>query len=218
MDRKMEVDVAYKEATKHVEKANNDFNAKLYQHIAKGNNHNIVISPFSVTSVMSMVLSEENGEKGKQIKTDLSLPENKYLLPGLNHILGLLNSRHGVSFVFQSANRVYTKDEFELRGDFLEVNKKYYHLANPETINFYESEEARVIINTWVHEQTNGKMKGFTSPDLMYSHKSSDLVLVNAMYFKGDWDSKFNTKDTLKQDFYVGKGSTVEVDMCVNIQ
>ena len=162
---------------------------------------------------MNMVLSEENGDKGKQIRTDLSLPRDEYMLPGLNNILGILKSRQGINFVFQSANRVYTKDEFELRGDFLEVNKKYYHLANPEIINFYESEEARVIINTWIDQQTNGKMKGFTSSDLMHSHKISDLVLVNALYFKGDWDSKFNPKDTLKQDFYIGKGRTVEVEM-----
>jgi len=52
---------------------------------------------------------------------------------------------------------------------------------------------------------------------LTHSDKSSDLVLVNALYFKGDWDCKFNPKDTLKQDFYVGKGRTVEVDMMHNI-
>ena len=204
------MDVAYKEAVKYVEKSNNDFNAKLYNEIAKGNEHNVVISPFSVTSITSMVLREDNGDTSQQIRT---LPEDEYLLSGLNKILGILNARNGINFVFQSANRVYTKDEFELRGDFLEVNKKYYHLANPEIINFYESEEARVIINSWIEEQTNGKMKGFTSSDLYHSHKSSDLVLVNSMYFKGDWDCKFSTKDTMKQEFYVGKGRTVEVDM-----
>jgi serine protease inhibitor len=39
------------------------------------------------------------------------------------------------------------------------------------------------------------------------------LVLVNAIYFKGDWAKKFKTENTRKGTFHLADGSTVETDM-----
>ncbi len=39
------------------------------------------------------------------------------------------------------------------------------------------------------------------------------LVLVNAIYFKGDWAKKFNPKSTQKGTFHLSDGSKVETDM-----
>ena len=208
------MEVEYQSATEHFENSNNQFNSTLYRQIAKGNNHNVVLSPFSVTSVISMILSKTNAESASLIRSGLSLPRDEYLLPGLNNVLRILNSQLGYNFVFQSANRVYTREEFQARGDFLEINKKYYYLANPDTINFYESEKARVVINHQLEKESHGKLEGprpkaaFLSAD-----RFSDLVIVNTMYFKGDWDSKFNRNATLPQNFYLEKGRKIEVDM-----
>ena len=161
-----------------------------------------------------MIQSKSNAESATLIRSGLSLPQNEHLLPGLNNVLRVLNSQLGSNFVFQSANRVYTREEFEMRGDFLEINKKYYYLANPDAINFYESEKARVVINHQLEQQFNGTMEtSMSSNDFMDPEKYSDLVIVNTMYFKGDWDSKFNRNLTSKHDFYVRKGKKIVVDM-----
>ena len=39
------------------------------------------------------------------------------------------------------------------------------------------------------------------------------LVLVNAIYFKGDWDVQFDKKNTHKGDFHVSSTKTVQADM-----
>ena len=39
------------------------------------------------------------------------------------------------------------------------------------------------------------------------------MILVNAIYFKGDWAKKFDAKDTKKEKFYRSDGSSVDVDM-----
>ena len=208
----MEVD--YQSSTEHFEHSNNQFNSTLYQQIAKGNNHNVVLSPFSVTSVISMILSKTNAESASIIRSGLSLSRDESLLPGLYNVMRILNSHLGSNFVFQSANRVYTRDEYQMRGDFLEINKKYYYLANPETINFYESEKARVVINHQLKQETNGQSEGPNYKNsFLAGGRFSDLVIVNTLYFKGDWDTKFNRNATLKQDFHVGKGIKTEVDM-----
>ena len=208
------MEVEYQKTTENFEQSNNQFNNTLYHQLAEGNNYNVVLSPFSVTSVISMILSKSNAESATLIRSGLSLPQNEHLLPGLNNVLRVLNSQLGSNFVFQSANRVYTREEFEMRGDFLEINKKYYYLANPDAINFYESEKARVVINHQLEQQFNGTMEtSMSSNDFMDPEKYSDLVIVNTMYFKGDWDSKFNRNLTSKHDFYVRKGKKIVVDM-----
>ena len=39
------------------------------------------------------------------------------------------------------------------------------------------------------------------------------MVLVNAIYFKGSWLQKFDTKHTMKKDFHAIDGTTKSVDM-----
>jgi len=42
---------------------------------------------------------------------------------------------------------------------------------------------------------------------------STKLLIVNALYFKADWDSKFKRPKTLKKDFYVDRTTTIRVNM-----
>ena len=39
------------------------------------------------------------------------------------------------------------------------------------------------------------------------------LVLVNAVYFKGDWKHKFDARATIEDDFHVSKDKTARVLM-----
>lgn len=71
--------------------------------------------------------------------------------------------------------------------------------------------EACKTINEWVESQTAEKIK-----DLI---KESDLtpppalVLVNAIYFKGDWESQFKKDQTRESDFTVPNGGTTKVPL-----
>ena len=42
------------------------------------------------------------------------------------------------------------------------------------------------------------------------------IVLVNAVYFKGVWQQKFNPESTREEDFYVTSDKTVKVQMMSN--
>jgi len=68
-----------------------------------------------------------------------------------------------------------------------------------------------VIINRWVAEQTNDKITKIISPDSLTT--LTRLVLVNAVYFKGDWVKKFDGKDTVDADFHVTPKKSVKVKM-----
>jgi serpin B len=197
-------------AVNKVQEGNKNFNIKLYKQISKDHKGNMVISPFSIQSVMSMALSGASGETANQIRSGLSLPEDKHLLPGMNEILQVLNYKDDTNFTLKTANRLYTQEGFNFRSDFLDINKKHY-FSLPEAVDFKQKNKARNTINTWVEEQTNQKIKDLMPSDAFNS--DIKMVLVNALYFKGPWKEPFETKATFKRDFYLGNGRTIQVDM-----
>lgn len=74
-----------------------------------------------------------------------------------------------------------------------------------------DSNGAATIINRWVAEQTNNKITEVISPGAL--NALTRLVLVNAVYFKGDWVKKFDKKETRDVDFHVTPKKSVNVKM-----
>jgi serine protease inhibitor len=67
------------------------------------------------------------------------------------------------------------------------------------------------LINTWVEKKTNDKIKDLIKSGVL--NHATRLVLVNAVYFKGDWAKKFKVESTKKGEFHLANGSSVETDM-----
>ena len=98
---------------------------------------------------------------------------------------------------------------------YLQSTQEFF-LAKPTGLDFGKSEEARNTINQWVEEQTNNKIKELLAKESVDA--STKLVLVNAIYFKGDWDVKFDKSRTRKDDFHVTPDHVVQVDMMFSKQ
>ena len=47
---------------------------------------NVIMSPFSISAVVSMVLAGAKGNTAEQIRAGLALPADEHLLAGKNHI------------------------------------------------------------------------------------------------------------------------------------
>ena len=79
--------------------------------------------------------------------------------------------------------------------------------------NFVRNSSAGVIkvINEWVDAKTGGKIKNLVNKDCV--NEFTRLILVNAIYFKGDWNLKFNKNLTKEADFHVSESETVKVQM-----
>jgi len=74
-----------------------------------------------------------------------------------------------------------------------------------------DSNGAAQIINRWVAEKTNNKITEIVTPDAVNS--LTRLVLVNAIYFKGDWLKKFNVSSTKDEGFHVSANESVKVKL-----
>jgi len=71
--------------------------------------------------------------------------------------------------------------------------------------------EAVATINQWVAQKTNNKVPEIVTTDNVDA--DTVLVLVNAIYFKGDWLEKFNITNTKEEDFHVSPSKAVHVEM-----
>ena len=86
--------------------------------------------------------------------------------------------------------------------------RKHYR-AELQNVDF-SNDATRQGINKWVSDETNKKIENLLAEPL---DPLTRMILVNAIYFKGDWAKKFDAKDTKKEKFYRSDGSSVDVDM-----
>ena len=83
-------------------------------------------------------------------------------------------------------------------------------------MDFGQAVQSATAINQWVEEQTNAKIQKIITPDSL--GPLTKLVLVNAIYFKGDWEAKFDKSKTSKGDFHVSPTKTVKTDMMFSVE
>uniref|UniRef100_G3NAY4 Serpin B6 n=1 Tax=Gasterosteus aculeatus TaxID=69293 RepID=G3NAY4_GASAC len=125
-------------------------------------------------------------------------------------LLSELN-KAGAPYALSVANRLYGEKSYEFVEDYLGSTKKHYS-AELEAVDFVSgSEAARLNINKWVHEQTQGKIKDLLAEGLLDEY--TRLVLVNAIYFKGNWNKKFQESATQDVKFRINKNQTTSVKM-----
>uniref|UniRef100_A0A674PFU2 Serpin B6 n=1 Tax=Takifugu rubripes TaxID=31033 RepID=A0A674PFU2_TAKRU len=148
----------------------------------------------------------------------------------------LLNELHkeNAPYALSVANRLYGEQSYQFVEDFLGSTKKHYR-AELESVDFRAAAEtSRSNINSWVEKQTEGGFMHSRISESRYKYKTSSncpvgkikdllakgivtgdtrLVLVNAIYFKGNWDKQFKENTTRDATFHISKNSTKPVKM-----
>ncbi|XP_077077709.1 leukocyte elastase inhibitor-like isoform X2 [Siphateles boraxobius] len=120
-------------------------------------------------------------------------------------------NKPGVPYVLSLANRLYGDQSYQFVEKFLNDAKSYYE-AGLEKVDFKnESEAARVNINKWVEKKTQEKIKDLLPQGVIDG--MTKLVLVNAIYFKGNWEKKFPKDATRDGQFKQNKNRTKPVKM-----
>ena len=104
---------------------------------------------------------------------------------------------------------MWAQKNYHFRKSFLDMNNKYYGTNLFFVDFFHHTEAARKEINNWIELQTNLKIRELIKPGIISN--STVLVLCNAIYFKGEWFSKFERKNTILRDFYVSSDSLKKV-------
>lgn len=185
---------------------NNAFALELYGVLATGDN-NLFFSPYSISTSLSMAYCGARGkteeEMGSALHFSLSPSAQSSAVAALNKELLQGNG-------LNMANSLWVQQGRTLTPSFLTLMKDGYG-TEPYVVDFAASPEtAREEINTWVKEETAGKIEELIPPDGIDS--TTKLLLANAIYFSSTWKYQFQALPEL-EDFHLLDGTIVKVPM-----
>ncbi|KAM7229783.1 hypothetical protein CapIbe_019899, partial [Capra ibex] len=194
--------------------SNGTFALTLLKKLGEDNSKNVFISPLSLSSALAMVLMGARGNTAAQMCQTLSL--NKSSGGGENvhqdfqNLLSEVN-RMDTQYLLRTANRLFGEKTYDFLSCFKDACRVFYQ-AEMEELDFVSAtEESRKRINTWVAEKTEDKIRDLLSANSV--NPMTRLVLVNAIYFKGNWDKQFNKENTRERPFKVSKNVEKPVQM-----
>ena len=190
-----------------VAEVNNAFNWKLIKVSSEEDNE--VFSSVSISSVFEMLLAGAKGDTAKELRNTLHVD-------GINVsaiwsvMKNYLPEENSVA-EFKIANRLFLDRQVTILDSFASLARNSFD-SQIGTLNIrIDPDKARDTINAWVACHTKG-----TIVDLFPESSidvSTQLVIVNAIYFKGNWSLPFSTKDTHESKFSLDGGGSVKCDM-----
>lgn len=180
----------------------------LQQKCADSSDGNIIISPYSVATAIALLSQGALGKTFDQIANGLHLPNDKAIVANLFHELSTSFAKYNELITLDVANNIYVKQGYQIKNSFKDIATKKFH-SGIEAINFADNVASANTINRWVEQKTNDKIKDLISSDALSD--DTRLVLVNAIYFKGNWQNKFNKALTAPGSFFVNENDSVDV-------
>uniref|UniRef100_A0A8C8VR21 Serpin family B member 10 n=1 Tax=Pelusios castaneus TaxID=367368 RepID=A0A8C8VR21_9SAUR len=180
---------------------------------------NLLFSPWSISTAMAMVYLGAKGNTAEQMaevswlqwchtRSEKFLPlkanlENSSNIHAGFQALSLEINQPSKNYLLKSVNQLYGEKSSLFNKDYLQSIKKYYR-TEPQAVDFMgDAEKVRRQINSSVERQTEGKIQELLPVDSVDS--LTKLVLVNALYFKGNWAKKFKDGFTKEQPFRMTK-------------
>jgi serine protease inhibitor len=191
-------------------KDNASFAVDLYQKLCESDG-NLFFSPYSISTALAMTYAGARGNTAKQMKKTLRFslgPEKLHPAFGKTEsILAALQKAGNVQL--NVANSLWPQQGYKFLGKFRSLLKKHYGVVVTPVNYKSAAEDARKAINSWVEKKTREKIKELIKPNILNS--LTRLVLVNAIYFKGNWKTQFNAEKTKTLPFHVSAEKTVQV-------
>ncbi|MFH1467578.1 MAG: serpin family protein [Pseudomonadota bacterium] len=182
----------------------NAFAVDLYQEAALEDG-NLFISPFSITSALSMVYAGAEGETEAQIAAAMGVGDEALWHENLGALADDLMGNHHRAYTLSGANRVWAQDDLALGADFETVLDEDY-LAPVERTDFAgDAAGALHDVNKWVSRQTHGYIPElFQAGDI---DASTVVVLCNAIFFEAEWAEAFEEDSTTDREFRTPDGA-----------
>uniref|UniRef100_A0A1Q3FH69 Putative serpin n=1 Tax=Culex tarsalis TaxID=7177 RepID=A0A1Q3FH69_CULTA len=190
----------------------NDFALELYKQIASSDKKNVIISPLSISTCLSLAACGAAGQTAEEMFSVLKYDgaaQKQSVTEQYGRVLAGLNANPTLNI----ANKVYVMEKYKVKASFGEVAQKSFY-SEAESVNFSENDAAAKKINGWVEQKTNDKIKNLIDPDSIDG--STRLVLVNAIHFKGTWKQQFDPEVTRPMPFWTTATESVDVPMMIN--
>lgn len=187
----------------------NAFTLDLFREV-KGEAGNIFLSPWNIANAIALVFAGARGETERQISRALNTtPEQEGFHKAFGALISDLKARRSEQgYQLSIASGVWLSEKLKILDDYSATIKDTYD-AELAKIDFINANAAAQAINSWVAKQTNGKIR-----DLIDQlDPVTKMVLVSAIYFKGDWQDQFLKTMTRDERFHLASGQAVLAPM-----
>jgi serine protease inhibitor len=179
---------------------NTAFACDLYGKL-KGQEGNLFLSPYSISTALAMTYAGARGETKTQMERTLHFgrgdvhPSFAALQDGLKAV-----QKKG-QVQLATANSLWPQKGSAFLPTFLDLCQKHYGVTITPVDFSTETESARQSINNWFEKRTNHKIQELFKPGLLTP--LTRLVLGNAVYFKGTWSTQFDKQNTKPAPFHL---------------
>ena len=183
---------------------NNQFTLNFLKTVNEVDNtgKSFIYSPLSITYVLGMVNDAATGQTEKELEQTLGFHEggikavNEYckkLIDGLPKV--------DENVKLNIANAIFLNKDYTLKPQFEQDMSDYYD-AKAEALDF-SSPQTLEHINGWCNDKTKGMIPKILDEVNPYMVS----YLLNAIYFKADWRSKFDKNNTKEEAFTTENGT-----------
>jgi len=204
----MRDNIEHRAEVESVSRAAEEFSKSLYGVVKETEEGNILFSPYSVAAVLAMLSEGARGKTLDMMRRTMHLPKAETLRAGYKDSIPALRTNE--NFTLDTANTAFVMKEFQVLEEFKTSLHENYH-ADMSSVDFADNEKAARTINDWVKSETRDKIKDLIPADSLSA--LTRLVLVNAVYFKADWETQFDKENTDQDQFWVTEEESKEVPM-----
>ena len=205
-------EIALTKAQQGYVKAGNTFSYKLFEQVLKENSGSIMLSPLSVEYALAMLCNGAAGTTQEEIlnllgyKAGEMADVNEFCKYLTKELLGADNT---VSMSLANA-LISNSAMARLKKGYTTTLETYYDALIKGYDFKIDNAAALSYINKWAEDKTNGMIK-----DLLDNlDPKTYLLLMNAIYFKGNWAGNvtFDKKKTQTGKFTKESGAKEDVD------
>lgn len=183
--------------------ANTRFGFNLFEKLrGEQPEQNVFVSPLSASTALAMTANGAVGETRQEMLAALQWQgmDLAYVNAGLKELRSTLQAADP-QVTLAIADSLWADKGVEFKPDFLKSQRGFFD-ARVESLEFDDPKSAD-IINGWVKKQTGGLIPDITTPDEL---SKLLVVLLDAVYFKGEWSEPFKKSNTENAAFTLLKG------------
>lgn len=195
---------------------NTDFALDLFRAVADGNT---ILSPYSAAAALTMAYAGARDDTAAEMRRTLHLGLDDERIHAARNQLDLAVSTEPPPagegepepFTIRVANSLWGQHGYPFLEEFLQLLGENYD-AGMNLVDFVTAtEQARVTINSWVEEATEGRIEDLIPEGVL--DEMTRLVLTNAIWFKAAWADQFDPNLTTDEPFTLLDGEKVTVPM-----
>lgn len=187
-------------------KGMNPFAYSMYERLVN-ENESLFFSPYSISMALSMLANAAEGETKEEILSMLGITD---LEVWNQQIKCFIESKQSDKTILNTANSIWISNNLNIAEmadeKFFKPVGEYYH-SQAFSIDFV-LERTIKDVNEWVSDKTNRMIDNIINE----LNESTAMLLVNAVYFEGEWNKKFTANSTRERIFH-GTAGDQTVDM-----